>query len=344
VTSEDGALTGTATWTDAAWRAAALTWAEFELDCLRIAMRGEPEQPHVMPWSTVLRLDVDGGPVWLKSIGSGSAQEPPLSSALAGWVPGRVLAPLAMHAGRRLTLLPDGGPTLRDTGRAAVPESWEAMLAEYAQLQLDLAPYADEMVALGVPDARPERLPALVAELLADDEAMLLDRPDGLTTAIRERIAADLPTYAECCRRLAESGVPASLQHDDLHDGNVFAGADGHRFFDWGDATVSHPFLSLLVSLRMAARALDVPPGDPVLRRLRDAYLEPWGSYGSRSELRELCGVALRVGPPARALTWHRILVGIHPGERAEWAASVPGWMATYLEPGSLGESGFSSR
>jgi hypothetical protein len=210
------------------------------------------------------------------------------------------------------------------------------MLAEYAQLQLDLAPHADEMVALGVQDLGPSRLPALVAELLADDDAMLLDRPDGMTTAMRNRITAELGIYAVCCRRLAESGIPASLQHDDLHDGNVFVGADGWRFFDWGDATVSHPFLSLLVALRMAAGALDVEPGDPVLLRLRDAYLEPWAAYGTPAELRELCGVALRVGPPARALTWHRILLGIHPAERAEWAASVPGWMATYLEPDSL--------
>jgi hypothetical protein len=334
VTDDD--LTGTATWTAAAWREAALTWAAEELDRLGLRTTGEPDQPHVMPWSTVLRLEVDGGPVWLKSVGSGSVQEAPLSAALAGWVPGRVLAPLAVHPGRRLSLLPDGGRTLRESGRSAEPEAWEGMLAEYAQLQLDLVPHADEMVALGVPDLRPERLPALVAELVTDDDAMLPDRPDGLTTEIRDRIAADLGTYAECCRRLAESGVPASLQHDDLHDGNVFAGADGHRFFDWGDATVSHPFLSLLVALRMAARALDVEPGDPVLLRLRDAYLEPWTGLGTPAELRELCGVALRVGPPARALTWHRILLGIHPSERAEWAASVPGWMATYLEPGSL--------
>jgi hypothetical protein len=187
--------------------------------------------------------------VWLKSVGAGSGHEARLSRALAGWVPGRVLDPIAVHADRRRSLLPDGGPTLRASGRSAAPEAWEAMLADYAQLQLDLAPHADEMVALGA------------------------------------------------------------------------------------------PFLSLLVALRLAARALDVEPGDPVLLRLRDAYLEPWAAYGSAAELRELCAVALRVGPPARALTWDRLLVGVHPAERAEWASSVPGWMATYLEPSSLDAS-----
>jgi hypothetical protein len=130
--------------------------------------------------------------------------------------------------------------------------------------------------------------------------------------------------------------VPATLQHDDLQDANVFVADGRHRFFDRGDACVSHPFLSLLVALRMAAGALDVPAGDPVLRRLRDVYLEPWGSYGSPQRLREQCDLALRVAPLARALTWRRILRGVHPGERAEWAGSVPGWTAEYLEPGPL--------
>ena len=336
-------LTGAATWQDPSWRGAAVEWATAELARHGMVVDGEAEQPHVRSWSTVIRLQADGQPVWLKSVGSGSAHEPPLSSALAAWVPGRVLEPFSVDVPRRLTLLPDGGPTLRGTGASAEAATWEAMLADYAQLQLDLAPHAQEMLDLGVPDARPTALPGLVAELLADDDAMLLDRPDGLPTAVRDRIAGELGTYSADCRRLAVSGVPMSLQHDDLHDNNVFAGPDGHRFFDWGDATVSHPFLSLLVTLRMAARAIRVGAGDPVLLRLRDAYLEPWAGFGSPGELREVCGLALRVGPPARALTWRRILLGIHLAERAEWDDAVPGWTAEYLEPGSLAPAAPSS-
>lgn len=329
-------LTGVGTWEDAAWRAEAVAWAVRQLDRLGLAMDGEPEQPHVRPWSTVLRLDVDGGPVWLKAVGTGSAQEAPLAAALADWVPGRVLAPLAVDAVRRLTLLPDGGPTLRATAASASLSAWEAMLADYAQLQVDLVCHVDGMLALGVPDARPEVLPALVEGLVGDDDAMLLDRPGGLTAAERDRIVAELGTYGEQCRRLAEGAVPSSLQHDDLHDDNVFVGDGRNRFFDWGDATVSHPFLSLLVPLRSAGRALGVDDRGPVLLRLRDAYLEPWSAYGSPAELRELCALALRVGPPARALSWRRILLGVHPGDRAAWDDAVPGWLADYLEPGSL--------
>ena len=52
--------------------------------------------------------------------------------------------------------------------------------------------------------------------------------------------------------------------------------------------------------------------------------------------LRELAGVALRVAPLARALTWHRVLRAVHPDEAAPWQASVPGWAAESVAPGPL--------
>ncbi|RZU31550.1 phosphotransferase [Blastococcus saxobsidens] len=326
---------GAATWQDQRWRDAALSWATTHLERVGRPLAGGPEQPHVRAWSTVFRLPVRGGLAWLKSVGPGSAQEPPLAEALGRWVPDRVVVPLAVDRERRLVLLPDGGPTLRAAGTGG-PAAWEVMVRDHARLQIAVAPHADAMVALGVPDHRPERLPALVAELLADDEAQLVGQPGGLTAEVRGQLRARLGNYADACGHLAGGPVPGSLQHDDLHDANVFVAAGRHRFFDWGDASVGHPFLVLLVALRMVAHGLGVPHGDPVLVRLRDAYLDEWRSFGTPGELRELCVLALRVGPLQRALTWRRILHGVHADERAEWADAVPGWTAEQLAPGPL--------
>jgi len=336
VTSDIG-TTGRVTWLDRGWRAEALGWAVEQLARAGLEPDGEPEQPHVRTWSTAFRLPLrGGGAAWLKSVGPGSAQEPVLAGALGGWVPDQVLVPVAVEPERRLLLLPDGGRTLRAGG--ADRAAWEGMLRAYAVLQCDLVPHAGAMLALDVPDTRPERMPGLVDDLLADDEAQLVGRPGELAAHVRDRLRAERDDVAAACRGLGDGGIPATLQHDDLHDANVFVEDDRYRFFDWGDALVSHPFLSLLVALRMAGRALDVPNGDPALRRLRDAYLEPWSPYGSRAELVEQCSLALRVAPLVRALTWRRILRGVHAGERAEWADSVPGWTAEYLKPGPLAE------
>ena len=86
----------------------------------------------------------------------------------------------------------------------------------------------------------------------------------------------------------------------------------------------------------MAARALEVGDSDPVLFRLRDAYLDEGRNAGTLDELREQVTAALRIGPLQRALTWRRVLRGVVAAERAEWADSVPGWTAEHLEPGSV--------
>ena len=334
--STDEATTGAATWQDPDWRAAALDWAADRLAERGMVPDGDPEQRHVRAWSTAFRLPVRGGAVWLKSVGPGSAQEPALVRALGERVPEHVLVPLAVHRERRLMLLPDGGATMREAVGAGSVQAWEVMLRDYAQLQRDVLPHAEDMVALGVPDLRPERLPQLVPELLDDDEFQLRGRPDGLAEDVQDRLRAGLGEYGELCRRLADSGIPATLQHDDLHDANVFVSDGRYRFFDWGDASVAHPFLSLRVPLRVAGQALGVPNGDPVLFRLRDAYLEPWSSHGSPAALRDQVRIALRVSPLPRAMTWRRILCGVHPAERTEWQTAVPWWTAEYLQPAIL--------
>ena len=337
MSTEDAALTGAATWTDPGWRDGALAWAADRLAERGRAPAGWPEQVHVRPWSTAIRVPTDdGGDVWLKSVGTGSAQEPVLAEALGRWAPERVLVPLAVERDRRLLLLPDGGPTLRRTGGGRIPEAWEAMLANYARLQLAVAEHADELVDAGVPDNRPLRLTGLAADLLADDDAMLAGQPDGIDPALRERLTGSLGEHAELCRALAAGPVPSSLQHDDLHDANVFVVGNGHRFFDWGDASVAHPFMSLLIPLRLATSELDLPQGSPVMLRLCDAYLQPWRPFAETRVLHELVEIALQVTPLQRALTWHRILQGVHPAERVEWQASVPGWAAETAEPGPL--------
>ncbi len=51
---------------------------------------------------------------------------------------------------------------------------WEALLPRYAELQIELAPRADELLELGVPDHRIEAMPAQLQRVLADESALLL--------------------------------------------------------------------------------------------------------------------------------------------------------------------------
>lgn len=275
----------------------------------------------------VARVPVISGTVWFKANGPGSRYEAGLLATLGRYVPQWTIEPLAVEPEHSWSLLPDGGATLRGTGDE--PRGWERFLAAHAQLQIELLPHVAELANLGVPCVPTAALPDHLDALLADDAVWAL-AADGL----RDRVRAFVPEYRAACARLAAGAVPVSLQHDDLHDGNVLA--TGTRFFDWGDAYLGHPFALLLVTLRSARHAFSLDPQDPALRRMRDAYLEPWASFGSPAELLAEASLAVGVAKVARALSWQRALVGADQNALREWGDSVSGWLGELLEPDVL--------
>jgi len=120
-------------------------------------------------------------------------------------------------------------------------------------------------------------------------EAML-GRELPLGSGDLARLRAFAPRFAELCAELAARGVSETIQHDDLHGANVYRRDGTLRILDWGDSCVSYPFLSFYVTFVH----LELPPDDPWLARLRDAYLEPWGRP---AELRETFELAQRLAP-----------------------------------------------
>jgi hypothetical protein len=319
-------------WASVRWRTEALAWIDDQLVRLGRPRAGDVAQPHLRPWSTVMTVPTQAGTVWFKASGPGTAYEPRLLLALASWGTPMLLSPLAVEPERSWMLLPDGGMRLRDRldGGAGVDE-WLRILPAYASLQRGLAPKASALVELGVPDLRPAAMPGLLARLLGDPRS-------GLGAPDRNRLEQLLPTYVDWCATLAASGIETTLQHDDLHDGNVFvapAGAgslDDDRIFDWGDAVVAHPFGTLLATLRSIA-SRDVNLGRADLLRLRDAYLEPWTADQPRAALEETVATALRVGAVGRAFAWDRALSGVPPEAHGEFAGAVGEWLLELFEP-----------
>ncbi|MDX3374731.1 phosphotransferase [Streptomyces sp. ME02-6991-2A] len=289
-------------WDEPDRRAEALDWATGRLAAHGLRESGR-RQVRLRPWSVLVRFSVDGGrgdrPVWFKAVPPAAAFEAGLAASLADWVPDHVLAPLAVDAERGWCLMPDGGPLLRqvlDEGAGTLAD-WEDALRSYAVMQRALVPYAEKVTGLGVPSARPLELPGLFDTLLAENQA--------LTSQERAALEALRPRLVEWCAELATVGVADSLDHADLHDGQLFRPAPGRfTFFDWGDALVGHPFSSLLVPARSAEDRF----GPRVLPRLRDAYLEPWTGDGiAAGDLRRAVSLAWRLAALGRAASWGRM-------------------------------------
>ena len=288
-------------------------------------MTGELDQFHVRWWSTVIRVPATGGDLYFKAVGRGFEFEPPLTATLAELAPDRVTELVAVDTARGWMLMRDAGEQLHDlVGHPADLHRWEDALPRYAELQIAAAPLAVELLAVGVPDVRLSKLPDQLGGLLGGPEARL-------DAELRERVFAALPGIEAMCSELAAYGIPETIQHDDLHDRQVFVRDGSYVFFDWGDSCVSHPFHSLTVTLRATAAKLDLEPGGAELRRLRDAYLEPFGAPAEAADL------AYRTGTIARALAWDRYVraAGVNADPEDD---SAPAYgLKLFLENGPIG-------
>lgn len=301
-----------ADWTDPAWVAEAHAWIQQRLDELGVRSIGTIEQPHVRPWSTVLRVPTDGGDCWFKANMPACAHEAAVVSVLARVRPDRVPELLAVDRERGWMLMGDGGERLREViAREKSLRRWLDVLPEYAQLQIDLAGDAGELVALGSPDRR--------LETLASQYEQLLDELDCFAESELAPLRTLAPRVAEMCEQLASYGIPETVQHDDLHDGQVFVRDGGYLFFDWGDSCVSHPFFSMAVTLEgQLAWGLDDVERSEDIRPFQDAYVEPFTRWASVPALAEAHAIALRLGWICRALNWHRIASALDSPDREE--------------------------
>ena len=316
-------------WSDPEWLDAALAWTDTALDMVGVR-RTAWTAPHSRAWSAVLRIETSGDPLWLKANADGTRHEAALLATLADLDVDATPRPVAADAALGLTLMPDGGPTVREAHGGSTPHAvLEDLVVRYAALQRSTAPHVGTFLGLGLDDARPTRMPALLAALV--EECARAEGEHVLTAEDAARLRAVLPAYAEACAELDASGFPSTLQHDDLHDNNVLA--RGPVFIDWGDAVVGHPFGTMLVTLNTTAYHHGLGPDDPVLHRLADAYTEAWTDLADRTTLRRLVGLAIRVGPLTRAMGWRRALLGCDEPSWTEWGDGVHGWLLEALSP-----------
>lgn len=238
----------------------------------------------------MLRVPTADGLLYYKEPEPKLAHEARLIEILSGRRPDLVTEVVASDESGRM-LMRDAGPQL--SSRPSL-RAWEEALPLYAELQIAAAPDAGELLAAGAFDRRSSALPGRYRELVANAAAEL-PRDE------HRRLSALIPAVDEAFEALAASGIPETINNDDLTDGSVHI-HDGHyRFLDWGDSCVSHPFVTLTVTLRVIELVHGLPPESAEVDRLRDAYLEPFTVFAPRATLRALAPLARRFGQISRA-------------------------------------------
>jgi len=250
------------------WLAEVRAWIEQQ-----VTVTGEIEQPHLRVWGTVLRVPTTDGVVWFKAAREAFAYEARVLEVLVPLAPDLLPEIVAARPEAGWLLLRDAGDRAREH-----PIPWAPLLRRYAELQIAAAPHAGELLEAGLVDNR------------SPDVERLLDY---LTPARAEALHARLPEVEGRLARLAASPLPATIDHNDLHDGNVFSRDGRARIIDWGDASLAHPLLTLTVEEDPSAR---------------EAYLEPWEAFAPREQILAEVEDVLALRFLLRAVTWDRLV------------------------------------
>ena len=275
-------------WEDPAWLETAVSWVDEKLTGAGRPRTGSPDQVHVRPWSTALRVPTADGPVWFKANMEALRHEATVALLLARRVPDRVPPLIADDPERGWMLMEYGGRRLREVlAEERDLSRWDDILEGAADIARAMEPDVDALVAAGVPDMRLSVLP--------DRYAALVEAED-----VEQRFRDAVPRGREMAEELATYGVTETLQHDDLHDGNVFVRDDRHLIMDWGDAVVSHPFFTMSVALEgVVAWGLDDVECSVDIAPLIERYLRRYDP--DRPDLRAAEPLALRLGWACRA-------------------------------------------
>jgi len=275
-------------WRDPDWLATAVAWVDARLADAGRRRTGDPDQVHVRSWSTAVRVPTDSGTVWFKATIPELRHEALTTLLLSRRVPERVPPLVADDPDLGWMLMEDGGRRLREVlAEERDLSRWGDVIDGAADIARAMEPDVDDLLAAGVPDFRLAVLPERYAALVADK-------------GIEQRFRDAVPRVREMAEELAAYGVTETLQHDDLHDGQVFVRDDRQLILDWGDAVISHPFFTLSVTLEgNVSWGLDDVEGSVDIAPLVDRYLARYDP--ARPELREAVPLALRLGWACRA-------------------------------------------
>lgn len=247
------------------------------------------------PWSDIAEVRAAGRLWWLKINKADTRYETRLL-ALLGGLRNPLLPEVIVQPDQPWSLIADAGQRLDHLGLSADQQVtvWSRALGPYAQLQRSVA--VADLLSAGVPDFSPSQLCRWYDEFVAGLRSLPSDTP-GVSPDQIARLAALRSQLVELSAVLAD-GVPPTLQHDDLHEGNLLTDpALGQlKIIDWGDSVISHPFGTLRVTLGRLTRRIGTDLADPAIQRLVDSYLEPWRADGwSQKSLRVQVHAAYRM-------------------------------------------------
>lgn len=289
------------------------------------------EQVKLRVWASVWAAETDARRFYAKQNCELQGFEASLVATLAELAPDRVVPVAATDTARGLLLTADQGRVLGESTADDDLDVWERVLVAGASLQRELEPHLGRLSALGLTTLGPQDAPGYAELRLEELSSLPPTDPMALAGDEAEALRSSMSAVRGWADEVAALGLPLTLNHNDLHENNVFALGGSLRFFDYADSLLTEPLGVLLIPLNMLAHRLEANADDPRLWRAANAVLEVWSDRATMPELRAALPAALQLARLGRVESWARCCVSMSATDLEEWGNTVPRWLTTLL-------------
>jgi tRNA A-37 threonylcarbamoyl transferase component Bud32 len=290
-----------------------LAWAQRVLHEAGRGKIAHARQERSWNLSCVHRLTLaDGTTVWLKVVPPFFYHEGAMLQFMRN-VPGAMRVPHLLGSDRdngRVLMEHVEGPLMWG---APLPK-WSAVIDRFIATQGSLCNRVDELLALGAPDWRNRPFANAIARLVQRDDVR--STLDAASLRAVDAIVDALPRQLDA---LAACGIPPTLVHGDVHQGNVLDGADGPVLLDWGDSSVGHPFFDL------AAFCHRLPPAEHAA--IEAQVIAAWQSALPGADPARAAELIRPIAALCKVRTYRNFLDHIEPSEHHYHAIDVPDWL-----------------
>lgn len=307
-------------------------WVAGILNDHKISGHFELTMVREMAWSLVAKVTHNQGVWYFKYLPEYFAHELPITHFMSNLQSPFVGGFIAMDVDQRFLLVEDAGPMLRDRFETERNEGlWYDALERYAALQIQLM--NDQRVKnLPLPNRSLGRLPELVLPHV--DWAMSLngDDPEDRFREIDKSILLNAFEHWEArCEALYQFGLVDCLNHGDFHDGNI-AYRDKPVLFDWGDASLSHPFTCMRTVLVSVNNRFELNDDEEKLKPFIEAYLKPWQAYASTDELMDIFQGVRKTWALVTFLSWKRGLTNLTDDRGKPYHYALPALLREFTD------------
>jgi thiamine kinase-like enzyme len=258
-----------------------------------------------MPWSKVSLFKTPKGLVYLKQMAAPFAIEPKILQFMHKNFSTAVTEVLAINEQLSCFLMKDAGQVLRDIQKQNFQtQLFYNALKTHAQIQIASVPFVESFILMSVNDWRLKKLANLYGNFVAREHLL---EAAGVNKYEIEMLQNFSPQMQILCEQLSAYNIPETIEHNDFQDNNILIQDDRITINDWGDACISHPFLSLATALNSAKRNHNFKKTDSRYLQAQNAYLEIWLDYGTIDELRKAFLIAEKLSYFQFSLSFSRI-------------------------------------